>query len=231
MQRVFAFRHVPGEHLGRIAPLLEQAGLAWTYVDLPTGDVLPDEPAAGLIFLGGPMSVNDELGYLQQEIRLIERALQAGAPVLGICLGAQLLARALGAQVYRNRVKEIGWFPVTWTPATRDDPLFAGLSGRDTVFHWHGETFDLPAGSAWLASSEACRNQAFRFGECAWGLQFHLEVTPDMIDAWRRQDANCGDARELDAPIDPHLHSDRLRALSGRVFTRWADLIKQKTRL
>ncbi len=193
--------------------------------------MLPEEPAAGLIFLGGPMSANDDYGYLRQEIRLIERAVQAGTPVLGICLGAQLLARALGAPVYRNRVKEIGWFPVTWTPATRDDPLLAGLSGQDSVFHWHGETFDLPAGSAWLASSERCRNQGFRFGDNAWGLQFHLEVTPDMIDAWCREDANCGDIRELEAPIDPYLHSERLATLSSLVFGRWADLVIEKARL
>ena len=231
MQKVFAFRHVAGEHLGRIGPALDQAGLAWRYVDLPTGDSLPEEPAGGLIFLGGPMSVNDELGYIREEVRMIERALQAGTPVLGVCLGAQLLARALGARVYRNAVKEIGWFPVTWMPATDSDPVFTGLSGRDEVFHWHGETFDLPAGTARLASSEACRNQAFRYGQNAWGLQFHLEVTPEMIDAWCRDDANCGDLRELEAPIDAHLNAGRLATLSNRVFGRWADLVKQKTRL
>jgi GMP synthase-like glutamine amidotransferase len=136
-----------------------------------------------------------------------------------------LIAKALGARVYRNPVKEIGWFPVEWTPAAACDPLFAGLSAPETVFHWHGETFDLPPGAEWLARSEACAHQAFRVGANVYGLQFHLEVTPEMIADWVTQDQNSPDVRELDAPIDPHANALRLQQLATQVFTRWADLV------
>ena len=144
---------------------------------------------------------------------------------MGICLGAQLLARALGAPVYRNPVKEIGWAPVYWTEAARQDPLFAGLDSPETVLHWHGETFDLPPGAEWLAWSEACRNQAFRSGSHAYGIQFHLEVTPEMISTWCLEDANSGDLKEMEAPIDPHAHAASLARLAATVFDRWARLL------
>ena len=223
---VVAFRHVPFEHLGRIAAVLEQRGIACHYADM--FDQAPGprawESAAALIFMGGPMSANDELPFIRQELRLIERGVGQGKPVLGVCLGAQLIARALGARVYRNPVKEIGWAPVYWREAAHSDPLFRGLAAPEVLFHWHGETFDLPAGAAWLASSDACRNQAFRAAS-AYGLQFHLEVTPDMIADWCAEDANAGDVRELATPIDPRAHAARLAELAGLVFSRWADLI------
>ena len=159
--------------------------------------------------------------------RLIERAATAGKPVLGVCLGAQLVAKALGARVYRNPVKEIGWYPITWTEAAGHDALLTGLAGEETVFHWHGETFDLPAGAEWLASSVACRHQAFRVGDSAYGLQFHLEVTPEMISDWVSQDLNSGDVRELDTSPDPHAHAARMAELARLVFGRWASLAAQ----
>jgi GMP synthase-like glutamine amidotransferase len=119
-------------------------------------------------------------------------------------------------------MKEIGWFDIEFTPAAREDPLFAGLEQRETVFHWHGETFDLPGGAELLASSERCRNQAFRVGTTVYGLQFHLEVTPGMIADWCRQDQNCVDVRELDEPVDPRKHEDRLTTVARMVFGRWA---------
>ncbi|MGA9623052.1 MAG: hypothetical protein WBQ65_01170, partial [Bryobacteraceae bacterium] len=144
---------------------------------------------------------------------------------LGVCLGAQLIAKALGAKVYRNPVKEIGWFEIHFTGAAARDPLFAGVGPSETVFHWHGETFDLPPGAERLAYSEACRNQAFRFAAGVFGLQFHLEVTPAMIEDWSAQDANCGDVRELATPIDPRQNAARLALLSSVVFGRWCDLL------
>ena len=227
MTNIYAFRHVAFEHLGLIAPALESRGLAVQYVDLFEGAPVPEglAEAAGLIFMGGPMSANDDLPYLRAELALIEQAAKAGTPLLGVCLGAQLIAKALGARVYRNRVKEIGWFPVSWNSAAASDPLFAGLSAPETVFHWHGETFDLPPAAEWLARSEACAHQAFRVGANVYGLQFHLEVTPEMIADWLTQDQNCGDVRELTAPIDPHANAPRLQQLATQVFTRWADLL------
>jgi GMP synthase-like glutamine amidotransferase len=227
--RVLAFRHVPFEHLGLIAPALEAHGLEWEYVDLFRDPGRPLPPADGLIFMGGPMSANDDLPFIRRELELIEGAVAAGHPVLGVCLGAQLLARALGARVYRNPVKEIGWFPVYWTEMATHDPLLCGLSSPETVFHWHGETFDLPGGAVWLAWSDACRNQAFRAAPGVYGFQFHLEVTPEMIAGWIREDENAGDVRELEHPIHPEQNAARLRELAALVFGRWAAWVAART--
>ncbi|SPE36551.1 Glutamine amidotransferase class-I [Candidatus Sulfopaludibacter sp. SbA6] len=223
---VLAFRHVPFEGAGLMHPVLRQRGISIEYVDLYGGAAPPDiAAAAGLIFLGGPMSVNDGLPYLKQEMDFILAAVGRQQPVLGICLGAQLIAKALGAGVHRNPLKEIGWFDIHLTEAAAADPLFAGVNRKETVLHWHGETFDLPRGSVRLAYSDACANQAVRFADTVYGLQFHLEVTPAMIADWCTQDENCGDVRELDAPLDPGLHSARLTELSSLVFGHWCDLL------
>ena len=229
--RVVAFRHVPFEGLGHIQPILEERGIAIEFANLyqPEFQAPETATAAGLIFMGGPMSVNDGLPYLQQEIELIRRAANSGQPVLGVCLGAQLAAKALGARVYRNPVSEIGWFDVRPTNAARQDPLFRGIDDPETVFHWHNEAFDLPSGAALLACSERCPHQAFRAGSRIYGLQFHLEVTPEMIDDWCRQDANCGDVRELDSLPDPNHNATRLVELSRQVFGAWADLLTSGT--
>ena len=223
---VLAFRHVPFEGAGLIQPVLEERGVSIRYVDLYSGSAPPDiGSAGGLIFLGGPMSANDPLPYLAREMDLIRQAAGRHQPVLGICLGSQLIAKALGANVHRNPVKEIGWYDIHLTRAAASDPLFAGLSPRETVFHWHGETFDLPREAVLLASSDACAHQAVRFADRIYGLQFHLEVTPEMITDWCLQDENCGDVRELDAPLDPGLFSGELNRLSRLVFGNWCDFL------
>jgi len=225
--RILAFRHIPCEHLGLIARELEARGIGCEYADLYRPDApLPNHSDFdGLIVMGGPMSVNDGLPYLELEKQAIAEAIAAGRPVLGVCLGAQLIASALGARVYRNSSKEIGWFDVRFTPEASGDALFAGARPTETVFHWHGETFDLPPGAVWLAHSGLTRHQAFRFGRATYGLQFHLEVTPPMIEDWCAQDVNCGDVRELDAPIDAWRNAARLEALSQQIFGRWCRLL------
>ena len=180
-----------------------------------------------MVIMGGPMSANDDLPFIQREVALIAEAVKSEIPLLGVCLGAQLIAKALGSKVYRNTVREIGWAPVTFTEAARRDPLFAGLSAPETVFHWHGDTFDLPRNAELLASSAACRNQAFRAANRVYGLQFHLEVKPVMIAQWCAEDANCGDAREVTEPIDPYQHSSRTESLARLVFGRWCSLVKE----
>ena len=175
--------------------------------------------------MGGPMSVNDDLPWLGDEMQAIRDTIQRGKPVLGICLGAQLIAKALGARVYRNPVKEIGWAPVYWTEQTAADPLFDGFSHPETVFHWHGETFDLPYGAERLAYSDACANQAFRIAGNVYALQFHPEVTPAIIEDWCAIDERCGNAREMVAPIDPHAESARLAEISRTIFDRWCRLL------
>jgi GMP synthase (glutamine-hydrolysing) len=217
--KVLAFRHVPFEHLGRISDSLASRQIEYEYVDLFSGASVPDiSAAAGLIFMGGPMSANDDLPYIRQELDLIEKAVSFGKPILGVCLGSQLIAKALGARVYRNPAKEIGWYPVYWTEAGRAE---LQLSAPETVFHWHGETFDLPSGAELLAYSDLCSHQAYRVGNNIYGLQFHLEVTPEMIADWLTQDANCGDVREVATPINTNAHAARLEELSRQVFGHW----------
>ncbi|MDA8335383.1 MAG: type 1 glutamine amidotransferase [Peptococcaceae bacterium] len=141
-----------------------------------------------LVVLGGPMGANDDAKYpyLTRVANLIAQAAADGIPALGICLGAQLMARALGAAIRPNPVKEIGWYPVRLTAEGLASPLFTGLPGEMTVFQWHGDTFDLPEGAVHLAQAPACSNQAFSFRERLFALQFHLEVTPEIIVSWLR---------------------------------------------
>jgi GMP synthase-like glutamine amidotransferase len=230
--RVLAFRHVPFEGLGLIEPALESRGIGFDYADLYQADLYQGVPSLpdtsrydGLIFLGGPMSANDPLPYLRTEMDAIECALTAGTPVLGVCLGAQLIARTLGARVYRNAEREIGWFDIHLASGAASDPVFTGLRQSETVFHWHSETFDLPAGAELLARSDRTGRQAFRFGRVLYGIQFHLEVTPQMIVDWCQREENCGDMRELSAPPDPQFNRVRLNEIARLVFGRWCDLL------
>lgn len=224
---VLVFRHIPMEHLGLISDSLDAAAVEYRYCDLfedPAAHVSLEE-TTGIITLGGPMSVNDELDYIRREIGFLEFALAIGKPILGICLGSQLIAKALGSRVFRNPASEIGWGPIERTDAGRIDPLLASLHDPETVLHWHGETFDLPSGATWLARSELCANQAFRFGPNVYGLQFHLEATPDMVAAWSAAEVNAADVAALDAPIDPSAHAERMREVSAACFGAWIELL------
>jgi GMP synthase-like glutamine amidotransferase len=227
---VLVFRHAPLEGIGSIADALDRHQIACTIVGLTAPGPQPPTPGAlsapsGLILMGGPMSVNDDLPWIPHEIAAIREAVRRGIPVLGVCLGAQLIARALGARVYPNPEKEIGWAPLHWTPAAATDRLFHGFSEPETVFQWHGETFDLPPGAQHLAYSAACRHQAFRVGGNVYGIQFHPEVTPAIIEDWVLQDAACGDLREATVPIDPHAHARRLAEIAATIFDRWCALL------
>lgn len=225
--RVLAFRHVPFEGLGLIESALLLRGIDFDYCDLfrLRATAPPADAYDGFIFLGGPMSVNDELPFLLEEMRLIERAARRDAPVLGICLGAQMIARALGGYVYRNAEKEIGWFDIHLTEAGRRDPVLGGLAPVETVFHWHSDTFELPREAEWLAWSQLTRHQAYRIGRSIYGLQFHPEVTPAMIVKWSEEDENCADVRQLGAPIDPWLNHARCRDAAQSIFGQWCNML------
>jgi len=178
--RAHYFQHVPFEGLGSIEVWLKLAGYTITCTRLFETAALPQLEAIDLlIVMGGPMSVNDEIKFpwLVQEKLFIRSVIEAGKPVLGVCLGAQLIASAMGARVYPNPVKEIGWFPIQGVPSS-DISTFRFPSSVE-VFHWHGEMFDLPCGAVHLARNEACENQAFQLGRFVIGLQFHLETTPE----------------------------------------------------
>ncbi len=219
-------RHVSFEGLGLIEPILAEFGLPILWLEI--GQTICDSDLANicaLILMGGPMSANDPEPWVGAEIDLIRRAVRRGVPVLGVCLGAQLVAKALGARVYRNPVKEIGWFETHWTAAARLDPVFGGLPDPAQIFQWHGETFELPENAECLAYTGTCAHQAFRYGLSVYALQFHLEVTPLMIEDWVSEDAKCGDVRELREFIDPRLHAASQAALARMVFRRWVDQI------
>jgi GMP synthase (glutamine-hydrolysing) len=213
---VLILRHEHFEHLGHFADILED----YVYHDI--GAPLPEESHSGLIIMGGPMSANDNLPGLKDELGLIEKALEDDLPVLGICLGSQLIAKALGARVFRNAELEIGWEPVWLTEAGKKDAVMSAIGSPETFFHWHGETFDLPQGAEWLAYSEKCRHQAYRYGRRVYGIQFHPEITPEMIVDWCAQPVNCGDVAQLTAPIDPRLHDPR--ASAKRMLESWLKL-------
>jgi GMP synthase-like glutamine amidotransferase len=175
--KVNVFQHVPFEDIGSMAPWLKARGAEVRYTRFFENPSFPDRKGLDLVIvMGGPMSVNDEMEFpwLRPEKQFLHDAIGHGVSVLGVCLGAQLIASALGCRVYRNRVKEIGWFPIEGTPAPATAFRFPPTC---TVFHWHGETFDLPAGAVRLARSEVCENQAFQIKENVIGLQFHLETT------------------------------------------------------
>lgn len=177
--RAHYLQHVPFEGLGSIESWLQNAGYEISSTQFFSSEVLPDvEDIDFLVVMGGPMSATDETEYpwLINEKKVIRRAIEAGKPVLGICLGAQLMANAMGGKVFKNPVKEIGWFPVE---AVESENTSAFQFPQEiAVFHWHGETFSLPKGAVQIAESKGCKNQAFQIGSNAIGMQFHLETTP-----------------------------------------------------
>lgn len=203
IERALVIQHVAMEGPGRIADLCREREIAVEIREIFAGHTIPTSVEANemLIVMGGSMGVGDRgdpnYAFLAAEIALIERALADERPVLGICLGAQLLAQAAGARVYPNfrrddaggeiRVREVGWGPVTLLGRDRE-PALAGMDSEQIVLHWHGDTFDLPTGAVLLASTAACAHQAFRIGSRAFGLQFHVESNADMARRWAAED-------------------------------------------
>jgi GMP synthase-like glutamine amidotransferase len=190
--RVHYLQHVPFEGLGSMEPWLEAADCEITNTPFFDSAELPDLSRIDLlIVMGGPMSVNDTdaFPWLAREKTFIHDVIMSGKPVLGICLGAQLIANAMGAPIYKNPVKEIGWHPVQGVSSIGDSCFRFPSSAQ--VFHWHGETYDLPPGATLIAKSNACENQAFQIGSSVIGLQFHLETTPasvqDMVSHCRHE--------------------------------------------
>lgn len=187
MKKAVVLRHIAFEDLGSLATVLHQKKYVISYIDMIPGCLNNLDPLVPdlLIVLGGPIGVYDELDYpfIADEIRILEQRLAANLPTIGICLGAQLMARALGAKVYPGQEKEIGWSPIKLSSAGQHSVL-SHLLPECMVLHWHGDTFDLPQGATHLASSSKYQNQAFTWGESSLALQFHPEVTARGLENW-----------------------------------------------
>ncbi len=209
-----------------IGAFFDQRNIPYIINDLYAGDEVPNHPSdyRAVIVLGGPMNVDDDekYPYLTAEKQFIKDCVDHKVPFLGICLGSQLLACALGADVYKNTQSEIGWLGVDFTEDGKNSALFKGLQSPLPVFHWHGDTFDIPEGAKHLASSGVCKNQAFSVGAKAFGLQFHLEVTCEEAANWARAylpDCNENDAKDAQRLIDqPEPEKEKNVAMCGELL-------------
>lgn len=228
MKPVAIFRHSRGEGPGYFATFLDQHSLPWQLIKIDAGEAVPADPSAysGLVFMGGPMSVNDDLPWIEPVCALIRAAVAADIPVLGHCLGGQLMSKALGGTVGRNPVKEIGWGEVR----AADNPeakTWLGEVPGFLSFHWHGETFTLPQGANLLMSSAHCAHQGFVLGKHL-AMQCHVEMTDDLIRLWNTQWAD--EVKGSPGPgvqTPEQMYEDmagrlqQLNAVAGRLYTQW----------
>jgi GMP synthase-like glutamine amidotransferase len=235
MKPVAIFRHAPTEGPGYFATYLDRHRIPWRIIGVDAGEPVPPDPRvfSGLVFMGGPMSVNDDIPWIAPVLKLIRDSVAADVPVLGHCLGGQLISKALGGSVSRNSVKEIGWgeVEVVDTPDARG--WFGHAAPSFTSFHWHGEMFTLPPGAGRVLTNAYCENQAFALGPHL-GMQCHIEMTPEMIASW------CvSGAREISRSPSPAVQSvdaikgaseqrlPKLHAVADGVYDRWTLALKR----
>lgn len=225
MKTIRIFRHIDCEGPAYLQTLLEEKHLAFDLVRIdafePVNAQLDD--VAGLIFMGGPMSVNDPLDWIAEEVSLIQQAIDKDIPVMGVCLGSQLIARALGSRIYPGPCMEIGWYPVNRIGRHH---MSSGLPEQLDVFHWHGETFDLPKDSTLLFSNEQYQNQGFAVGPHL-GLQFHVEMEADQVREWIQRnpadlERRCEHAHDADAILtDLETRIANLQSQARILFDNW----------
>lgn len=237
MKPVAVFRFSDTEGPGHFATFLDGHRLPWKLVKLDEGDAVPasSEPFAGLAFMGGPMSANDDLPWTAPVLELMRDAMRREVPVIGHCLGGQMLARAAGGAVRANPVKEIGWNPVR----VEDTPLAHLWFGADlaefTTFQWHGETFSIPPGGERILTGKHCPNQAYVLGGRHLGLQCHVEMTAEMIASWIASGRSEIEANLASPAVQPVARitgdmRERLPALGGyadRLYSRWIENLKR----
>jgi GMP synthase-like glutamine amidotransferase len=229
--KILILQHIACEPAGIYEDILAEKGASIHRVEIDAGQQLPDwRGVDAIVAMGGPMSVNDDdtLSWLTTEKRWVREAVLAGRPFWGVCLGAQLLAASLGARVYSGARPEIGIMPVYLTVEGQQDTVFSGIPPKLLTFQWHGETFDVPEGAVLLASSPAYPNQAFRWKEKAYGVQFHVEVSADMAEQWAQvpdyaaalgRVLGAGAARKVVGDV---LHEqETLHSYARRMFENW----------
>lgn len=231
---IYALYHAPSETAGLIGDVLKKLKLNFKEIRPYGGQSVPKNSPEldALILMGGPMNVDETKKYpfLAEEVKLIQKVIEDGKPVLGICLGSQLIAKALGSKVYPNPSgREVGWKPLELSMNGILDPLFKEFPNNTQVLHWHGDTFDLPKAAVHLASTEKTQNQAFRYGENVYALQFHLETTGEMIKDWIESDeAYVTDAKKNpDAILDETEASFlKLKPAANKLFASFMHFLK-----
>ena len=230
MKSVAIFRHSPTEGPGYFATFLDAHRIPWRLVKVDAGEPVPQSPRefSGLVFMGGPMSVNDDLPWIPDVLALINSAAQADIPVLGHCLGGQLMSKALGGKVTRNGVKEIGWGAIAVANSPSAKAWF-GATREFTGFHWHGETFTIPLNAIHVAQSPYCVNQAFVLGKHL-GMQCHVEITPELIRSWcddwekelvKKASASVQTPAQMLERLDERVRS--LNRIADRLYERWIE--------
>ncbi|OZA24777.1 MAG: glutamine amidotransferase [Hydrogenophilales bacterium 17-64-11] len=230
MNPVLIFRHSPTEGPGYFTTFLDRHGIPWKLVRIDAGDAVPEDLSgiSGVCLMGGPMSANDDLPWIAPVLALIRQAVASDIPVIGHCLGGQLMAKALGGTVSRNPVKEIGWGDVRISDADAARPWLGEVTQPMLAFHWHGETFSLPPGATRILDSAWCTNQAYVLNGRHIGMQCHVEMTPELIASW------CASgAAEIAASSSPGVQSPgaiqadmdartaRLHQLADKIYSRW----------
>jgi GMP synthase-like glutamine amidotransferase len=232
--RLLVLQHIACEHPGVFSEVIAERGVEAVAVEVDEGEPLPDwREFDAVLAMGGPMGAGDDADHpwLTAEKTLVREAVDAGWPFLGVCLGVQLLAAALGARVYAAERPEVGLLEVERTAEGRDDPLFAGVGDLPVTLQWHGDTFDLPEGAVRLARSPMAQNQAFRVGERAYGIQFHLEVTGEMAAEWGQVPAYqrslataLGDQQGTAFIAEAERRAGEMHPAARRLFANWLDL-------
>jgi GMP synthase-like glutamine amidotransferase len=230
MSPVLIFRHSPTEEPGYFTTFLDRHSIPWKLVRIDAGDTVPENlnGISGLCLMGGPMSVNDDLPWIPSVLALIRQAVAADVPVIGHCLGGQLMSKALGGSVSQNPLKEIGWGDVRITDANAARPWMGEVSQTMPAFHWHGETFSVPLGGVNILESAYCTNQAFVLNNRHIGMQCHVEMTPELIASW----CDSG-AAEIAASNSPGVQTPdmiqtnvdaraaQLHQLADKIYSRW----------
>ncbi|NTU60361.1 MAG: type 1 glutamine amidotransferase [Deltaproteobacteria bacterium] len=235
MKPVLVFRHTPDDGPGYLARFLEREGVPYRVVRVDAGEPVPPGPegAAGLALMGGPQSANDDLPWIPAVLDLLRRSVARGVPVLGHCLGGQLLARALGGAVGPSPAKEIGWLPVRKVPGAAASEWLEGLPDAFDVYQWHWESFTIPPGAERVLESDGCPNQAFAVGG-SLGLQCHVEMLPEMVEEWARSLSEEEHPRSATVQSREEMLADlagrarRLHAVADRLYGRWLRGLREK---